>query len=145
MENIEDIQFNQIKMPITHKLLKDCELAYQGQFDNLRLYIDKQDDGFQAIAVDFNSSDEGAVPWKSDSFCVDVVFTLSCHFDGARHLQVARDNEGIGGYLYYPNMKDLASMFSILRELELKLCSHADKLDDGYDFEDISTVKAMLG
>jgi len=144
MEDIEEVQFNKIKMPITDKLLKDCDLVYQGQYDNLRLYIDKQDKGFQAMAVVFNSSDGDAVPWESDSFIVDVVFTLSNCLDGARHLHVASDNDGYGGYLYYPNMKDLAAMFSILRELELKLCGQADKLEEGYDFESKSTLKAIL-
>ncbi len=140
MDCIENLQFNQIKMPITDKLLKDCDLVYQGQHDNLRLYIDKQGDGFQAMAVELNSHDSDAVLWHSDSFFVDVVFTLSSCFDGARHLQVARDDDGIGGYLYCPNMKDLAAMFNILRELELKLCDQADKLNDGYEFENKTTL-----
>lgn len=88
---------------------------------------------FKAIKVNIFELGEERTNWDDDT-SQEVINKKAL-------LNIMQANEGNGAYLYYPNMKDLSSMFSILRELELKLCVHADKLDDGYEFEDKTTLK----
>ena len=98
--------------------LKDCELAYQDNYDNLRLYVlrDTQRWSFWSMLVEFDNGglgEDGSV-WSSPDLKVEKVFESVAYFDGIRHLD--------GYYMNYPDVKKLSEVFSILADIESEVC-----------------------
>lgn len=108
------------------KLLKECEVA--AQTNTYRLYVDRFENGFYAMAVEWVSSNAGFDDkWSCPGCEVDQLFNVTAYSDGVRHLEFNREAGDMAGYIYYPEMKGLIEMFSKVRELELDLYPHCDK------------------
>ena len=97
--------------------LIDCEYEEVGR--DVRLYYSPEKDGngfeFQAVEWCACYSDEGE--WDNPE--VHNVVRGVAMYDGIRHIWVGED-----GYLNYPNAKTIAAVFTRLRGLEVRLCSH---------------------
>jgi len=118
--NKEDKYFKDIKLEGNH--LNKCELIYKGEDDLRRLYVVKNEDGFSAHAVEFNScmASEQKDDWKNETLIVNTIFEVIALYDGVRHLTFSPETDG---YLYYPGMEDIIVMLQKLRELELEVCN----------------------
>ena len=117
-----------LALRLNGKPLHECELALECNLGNYRLYIDRIENGFYAMAVEFCSAGT-ALPsvWDCDDLEVDQLFKVTAYSDGIRHLEFNREDGDMAGYIYYPSTKDLILLFQKLRELELEMCLDADQ------------------
>jgi len=108
--------------------LKDCELVYDE--NDYRMYVNRLERGFDAIAVEFcSSSTDFENVWDCPELQVINMFQITAYFDGVRHLHtnpVDSDPEMVG-YLYYPDIKSFIEMFQIIRKIELEVCRDCEK------------------
>jgi len=117
--NKEDKYFKDIKLE--DNPLNKCELIYKGEYDLRRLYVVKNEDGFSAHAVEFNSciASKQKDDWENETLIVNTIFEVIALYDGVRHLKFSPETDG---YLYCPGMEDIIAMLQKLRELELEVC-----------------------
>lgn len=99
-----------------------CELAldYEGGY---RLYVNRRDSGFDAMAVEFVSCFDKDT-WSCDMLMVSQLFLATAYYDGVRHLEFNREVGATAGYIYYPDTKGLIELFSKVRGLEVEQCTH---------------------
>lgn len=108
------------------KLLKKCEIAVQS--GDYRLYVDRFQDGFYAMAVEWCSSSASFDDhWLCPSCEVEQIFIATAYSDGVRHLEFNRGAGDMAGYIGYPSIERLMAMLSKVRELELELCRYCEK------------------
>jgi len=94
-----------------------------------RLYVDtnKELNSFNAMAIEFVScSTTSPAIWDCPELRVDQLFRVTAYHDGVRHLEFNRESD-MPGYIYYPNMQDLISLFEKIREIELNICRDCDQ------------------
>ena len=111
---------------LNKKPLNQCELIYECDAKNYRLYVDKdlQHNSFYALALEFVCcSAESESVWDCPELEVSPLFNAIAYFDGVRHLEFNREAENLAGYIYYPNMQALIDMFQKVREIELEICT----------------------
>jgi hypothetical protein len=106
--------------------LKDCDVIYKGEYDNTRLYLVKGVDGssFDALAVAFNNCDRLNDIWNSKKLYVDTLFWLEAYHGTVKHLHFQPDSdedECDDGYIYSPNISELADMLQILHKIANKM------------------------
>lgn len=102
--------------------LKDIDPVLECNGGLYRLYVQKYTHGsFKAIALECVGGDS-AGPWADDAIEVEELFKVTALFDGVRHLEIKRSEEGHEGYIYYPNMEGLILMLSKVREIEVEHC-----------------------
>lgn len=107
--------------------LSECELMHKTV--SYRLYVDtnKELNSFNAMAIEFVScSTTSPAIWDCPELRVDQLFRVTAYHDGVRHLEFNRESD-MPGYIYYPNMQDLISLFEKVREIELKICRDCDQ------------------
>ena len=115
------------ELRLSGKRLQDCEMALECK-GNYRLYVDRFNGGFYAVAVEFHSCVGGNENiWDSDDLKVCQLFNVTAYFDGVRHLEFNREDKELAGYIYYPNMDGLISMLQKVREIEIEMCRDCDK------------------
>ncbi len=117
--------FSDIKL--NEKPLNECELVLECNHNHYRLYIDKSEYGFFALAVGFHSCESSEDIWLCPALQVDKLVSVTAYFDGVRHLEFDRESADMAGYIYYPDMKGLVEIFQKIRELELKYCWDCEK------------------
>ena len=114
------ILFSELKIRGTP--LSDCErIDFEGDY---RLYIKRDNHGFDAMAVSFSScsGDDDDDVWECSELMVDVLLELTALFDGVRHVWFAPYDTTQKGYVNYPDMQGVINVMSKLRELEKELC-----------------------
>jgi hypothetical protein len=114
-------------MKLNGKPLAECELALECNSRNYRLYVEREESGFHAMAVEFISGggmDEDF--WLSPNLEVDQLFQVIARFDGVRHLEFNRESD-MPGYIYYPNMEGIILMMQKVREIEKQCCKEYDE------------------
>ena len=112
----EDVLFRDLK--VNDKPIYECEIAYQDDYDNLRLYvdIDRKTNSFWAKLVSFNSCTSICIDvWEDHTLTVDVVLDVVAYWDGIRHLTPS--------YTNYPDVKKLADVYSVLAFIEDGTCT----------------------
>lgn len=127
LESPEQKYFHDIKL--NGKPLRDCELVYKSDCDNIRLYVVREEHGFNAHAVQYESCSYGLNEehnkinqWENKNLVVETLFEITAYWDGVRHLSFNCNNAETDGYLYYPNIADLIAMLQKVREIELQIC-----------------------
>lgn len=112
--------FNRVKL--NGKPLAECELALECNSRIYRLYVDRNETGFDAMAIQFISC-EGADGdfWLDETLEVEQLFQVSAMFDGVRHLEFNRESD-MPGYIYYPSMEGIILMMQKVREIERQCC-----------------------
>lgn len=104
--------------------LSDCLLSYESSDNQIRLYIKKKNNSFHFIAIGWAFCiDE---PFDCDETRVDQLFEGVAYFDGVRHIGFNREEEGLEGYIYCPNIQAMSDMFQIIRNIEVELCYDCD-------------------
>lgn len=84
------------------------------------LKVDTQYKNFTVYVVEFVSADS---EMSLESICVSEVMHVEATFDGIRHVHFNREcPEGMPGYWYYPDWKEIVKIFQLVEELESKYC-----------------------
>lgn len=108
---------------LNNKSLRECEIALECNDGLYRLYVNRFDGGFYAMAVEFVSSvADNDDMWDCDQLEVNQLLNLVALFDGVRHLEFNREAGDMAGYIYYPNINGLIEIFQKIREIEIQLC-----------------------
>ena len=103
--------------------LKEFSIIY-GEDDDFiyRAYlkVDTEYKNFTVYVVEFVSADSKMSP---ESLCVSEVMHVEARFDGIRHVHFNREGpEGMPGYWYYPDWKEIVKIFQLVEKLESKYC-----------------------
>lgn len=119
---IEDAELFK-NIAINGKPIDKCEMVLECNSGNYRLYIDRINNGFYAMALEFVSCNADSIDiWSNDELEVRQLFNLTAYFDGVRHLEFNRKAGDMAGYMNYPDMDGLVELFKRVREIELELC-----------------------
>jgi len=124
-----EILFKDILVGFHKKPIKECEVAFECNSGNYRLYVDKrpEDNHFYAYAVEFASCSFNAeLAWDCPNLKVTPLFNVTAYHDGVRHLEFDREDEDSPGYIYYPNMKGFMELIGKVREIEVEVCRDCD-------------------
>jgi len=113
------------EMKLRGKPLKDCEIAIECNGNNYRLYVERGDNKFYAMAVEFVSCSDSDI-WNCELLRVEQLFEVTAYFDGVRHLEFNRYAGNMAGYIYYPDMDGLILLLQKVRELEAELCDKGE-------------------
>lgn len=107
--------------------LSECDVTFESEDKNTRLYTHKNDAAFSALAVIYVSTEpESEDHWTDKNLEVEKVFEAHAHFDGVRHLEFNRNGTDMDGYLNYPDIPALIAMLQEVRRMELDLCPEAE-------------------
>jgi hypothetical protein len=90
----------------------ECCRLYWRQYTDMR--------GFEFVSFDVISFTVESDPFKADDTVVELLLHGVAYFDGIRHLYFGKEDNY--GYFYYPRLKDISEILTILSELQAKYC-----------------------
>jgi len=107
------------EMMIQGKRLKDCQPELEVKNGHCRLYVNRKEVGFNAIAIEIITCSDGNDMWNCPELRVEKLFEATAYADGVRHLIFHGEMDG---YFNYPNMPGLIEILQKVREIEVDMC-----------------------
>ncbi|EGQ8013383.1 hypothetical protein QXB71_002715 [Vibrio cholerae] len=108
----EDVLLKDLLMPSGKKVVSAQPFDFGQMY---RLFVEVNESGFDAVAVEFVESTSVDDFWNSSELIVSEVFRLQAFFDGVRHLTFSK-------YVCSPDMSTLSDIFKKIHDLELIHC-----------------------